>query len=161
LKFTLLTNIDFVQDMASLMRLNANALLLTQNADPRAGIFGPNYSLRGFGTDCYSEIFNLSLASTEFPYAIESPVADETKLFLGLGGEPRPIFAGSILRLGACLFFLQHADREQSIDVFENDEIEPVWRTLRSNVAKFWPYPYITYGHQISAEAMRALHDSV
>ena len=140
-KYTLITNISFVQrDGADRLRLDCHALLVVEEG---MSIFGPNYTIRGFGTEAAWEVFQLWLEKDKhFPFTIE-PYADPSSVMLKEDGTTKPIFAGNVLALkDSTRFFLQADDDTRPLDVHKQmGDVLKVWSILERKVAEYWHAP--------------------
>jgi hypothetical protein len=139
-KYTLYTNISFVQRADDGLRLNCHALLLSQDA---IGLFGPSYTMRGFGTEAAWEVFQLWLEKDKhFPFTI-APFEDQSNVILKDDGSTKALFGGNMLTLkDGTKFFLQADDDTRPIDVHEQTgDILKVWEVLERKVAEYWHAP--------------------
>jgi hypothetical protein len=125
-KYTLLTNIDFVNFRG--LRLDCTALLVELGAN---GIFEPVDRIRGFGPDQEWPVFKMFLAKEHLPFTIQT-AEDKSKMFLSDDGGMKPIFTGNQLILANKeAMFLQAQKENQPLDVFECvGKIERVWAML-------------------------------
>ena len=155
-KYTLLTNISFVQRMDEGIRLHCHALLLSEGS---FGLFQKDYSLRGFGTEAGWEVFNMWLDKDKhFPFSFH-PHEDQSTIFLGKDG-PKPLFSGNVLTLkDGTAFFLQADTSSRPIDIYEQTgDICKVWEILYQKTAEYWHAPYmprLVYGPPNSNEKRR------
>lgn len=152
-KYTLLTNIQFVQRTNDNMRIGCRALLFTEGG---IGMFDKDYSLRGFGTEAAWDVLKIWLDKEEhFPFVIE-PAADPSCVMVS-ESVAKPIFSGSHLMLkDGTGFFLQSDDSSRPLDVYEQvGDICHVWEVLYRKTAEYWHAPYmprLTYGPPSMAE---------
>jgi hypothetical protein len=140
-KYTLLTNIQFVERVGSGIRLHCHAILLSEGS---IGFIEKFYSMRGFGTEAAWEVFDIHLEKeTHFPFTF-TPYEDPSTVMLSEKG-PKPIFRGNILKLkDGTEFFLQEDDSERPIDVYEQTgDICKVWEVLAQKTATYWHAPYM------------------
>jgi len=146
-KYTLLTNIQFIQRVGDDMRLNCHAVLITEGG---FGMFGKSYSLRGFGTEAAWDNFQMWLDKDKhFPFAFRQH-EDHSSVML-TDGDPKPLFSGNILTFkNGMAFFLQADTSSKPIDVYEQTgDICKVWEVLYRKTAEYWHAPYmprLSYG---------------
>ena len=144
-KYTLLTNISFVQlnKVPIPLRLWAHAVLIVEDYKEQA--FGPDLKIRGFKTDSYNEIFSLYLTKESFPFKLDTKVSDPHIVFISDNQpEPKPLFAGTLLELNdGNSLYLDIECREKPLDVQEFDDILKVWEALPHKVEDYWQAPYM------------------
>lgn len=148
-KYTLITNLSFVQLQGTNLRLDCHALLVTEDA---GSAIGPSYTLRGFGTDPAWPVFTYWLEKDALPFELARADSAGSAVILGQDGAEKPLFQGALLRLkGEQEFFLQTDSSERPLDVHEQEDgdIMAVWALLYDKVAEYWHAPYmprLTYG---------------
>lgn len=141
-KYTLITNINFVQN--GNIRMESHALLIEEGIS----VFGEESPrLRGFGTDPAWPVFTHFLdRSLHFPVALREAVGSNA-VMLGHDGTMKPLFGGAVLRLGEqSEYFLQVDDERCAIDVVEYPkgiDIDEVWRDLVRKTARYCRTPYM------------------
>lgn len=144
-KYTLLTNLSFIQsDQVPDLRLWCHAILLTHDPDPKSGMLGPTFTMRGFGVDPSWEVFTWFLTPEHFPFKVTA-AHDDSAVILHDGDEPpTPLFSGSLLKFANdTKFFLQAEDAKQPLDVFRHEEIRFIWNALSTKAAHYWQAPNI------------------
>lgn len=152
-KYTLLTNIQFVQRTNDNMRIGCHALLFTEGG---IGMFEKDYSLRGFGTEAAWDVLKIWLDKDKhFPFAID-PRDSQVAMIMRKDGM-KPIFSGSNVTLkDGTEFFLQADDSSRPLDVYKQvGDICHVWEVLYRKTAEYWHAPYmprLTYGPPSMAE---------
>jgi hypothetical protein len=156
-KYTLLTNIGFMQsEQVEGLRLWCHAILLTQDPDPKSAIFGPTYTMRGFGTDPAWPVFSWFLTAEHFPFKIVNKVHDPTHIVLGEDGSEKSLFRGSFLTLAnEQKFFLQAEDMKQPLDVYRHNDILKIWEVLPLKVAHYWDAPNIPLLNYVPAAMLK------
>lgn len=141
-KYTLLTNISFIERQGDSLRINVHALLVSED---ETGILGPNYTLRGFGTEAAWDTFMLWLdKDKQLPFALHT-AEDHSTVMLSGDGTTKPIFSGNVLTLkDGTEFFLQTDDSSRPIDVYEQiGDICAVWDVLYEKTGEYWHAPYM------------------
>jgi hypothetical protein len=135
-KFTLITNLQFVTVRG--VRTFCHALLVTENDK---GLFGPSYTVRGFGTEGAWPVFDIRIAKEDLPFALaEAHSAD--KLWLKEDGTAQPLVSGAILSFKSGLDLqLVTATDEKPIDVTHYTEIIEVWQAVWRKTAEYWHMP--------------------
>lgn len=158
IKHTLLTNIGFIQDGASGIRMDSHALLISEPTEPSDGIFGELHTLRGFGIDGAWPVFTYWLdAEKQLPFTLHS-ASDPTKIFISDDGTERPLFGGTVLTLkDGRQFFLQADAPERPLDVHtQTGSIGDIWDMLAQKTAEYWHAPcmpalqWVTPGRRLS-----------
>lgn len=141
-KYTLITNINFVQN--GNIRMEAHALLIEEGVI----VFGEESPrLRGFGTDPAWPVFTQYLdRSLHFPVTMREAHSSNAEV-LGQDGTTTPLFGGAVLRLGEqSEYFLQADEIKCDIDVVEypkGTDIDEVWKDLVRKTARYCHTPYM------------------
>jgi hypothetical protein len=140
-KYILLTNLRDISITCGNKRIfvHAKALLLTEIGEVQDN-WESRYTLRGFGTSCFADLFQMPLASIAYVLS------------------HRPGSSTMTMRFGAIEDFelrLGLSNPNKSLDVEEFSEygqdaaILGVWRKLRDKVYLYWPE-----GQEIPVHAM-------
>ena len=136
-KYTLLTNISFVQFKD--FRLECCALLIEENVQNLPG--EPTYCrFRGFGPDGSWPVFQRWLKPESLPFTILGRVADESKQFMSDNSQMKPIFAGSMLRFAdGDEYFLQTENCNYALDICLGvTDICEIWEILHRKAQQYW-----------------------
>lgn len=143
-KYTLLTNIDFVQLQQPHipLRLDCHALLIEEGT---FGFGGPVNRLRGFGTDGAWPVFSYWLEDGKIEYTLTQKQQDNSKLVLTAEDKLEPLFLGAVLTFGkGPSLFLQYSDAKQPIDVHkQTGKVLDVWSRLFDKTARYWQAPHM------------------
>lgn len=163
-KYTLLTNLDFVQ--TGDLRLQCNALLIEEGCEDLPGM-SVNNRLRGFGSDPAWPVFTqwfkpitvsrngAAVPDDDTPfYTFEHGIKSDGAQFLSHDGTMRPLFQGTNLIMTGAMpdsslqrygYFLQLSKDEHPLDVHfhPNSNIREIWEVLNRKTAEYWHMPYM------------------
>lgn len=173
-KYTLLTNLEFVQ--TGDLRLQCSALLIEEGCEDLPGM-SVNNRLRGFGPDPAWPVFTQWFkpdVDTPF-YVFEHGAKSENVITRSNAGKERPLFQGTnLIMTGATLggslqrygYFLQLSKAEKPLDVHfhPNSNICEVWEVLNQKTAEYWSMPHmplLNYGPPAAILELKRQHETV
>lgn len=142
-KYTLITNVQFIQKQNDDLRINCRALLVTEES---SGILGPSWTLRGFGVEACWDVFQLWLdKDRHFPFKFETTESRSAVMLTEI--TVKPLFSGNLLTFkDGTQFFLQADDSSRPIDVHvQHGDICGVWDILAQKTALYWHAPFMPY----------------
>jgi hypothetical protein len=158
-KYTLLTNIEFVQFSEAQIRMWCHALLIEE--DGRGIMDEPINSIRGFGMEAAWPVFTYWFKPEALPFEIIAKVQDKSHVMMS-GDKAVPIFQGSLLKFAdGKSFFLQIDDSSMPLDRLEGiTEITEIWRALETKCAQYYNAPNMPHLYWSRSQRWEAQHRS-